>query len=457
MRLYRNLIIPIIAVAILAGVVWFFTSNIKPPDPVETDKLIQVYSVKDDQVKKVMINFENYKVVLGKDKNDFFVLDYPDIEVASDVLSSISYETLNIFAKKLVTNNPISLKDFGFENPYTLVIKLKDNKTRTFLFGKIALDQSGIYFREKGKKTIYLMDIAKANVIFNDPATLINLTLFKSDEDSMVYIKNVKNGKTVYEIDARIKSDWKLLSPFKAQVRTLLITDMYKLLASITADSYLKGDLQPLSVYGLKYPKYILTLKSKTDSVVIYLGLQNENGLLYGKLPNSKRVFLISPDKLSFIDMSAEDIMMQLVNLQDISQLTKLVVKLDGHTDNVDVTYILKDKIDIEKYVMNGQDVTNLQDDSAKQLFKAYYEAILSISWYETDVKSKPKFGKVDFSIEYTLKNNSKYTIQLCEKNKRYYYVFKNGEYAGLTVDKKQLDQVRLARADLVAEAKRMK
>ncbi|MEI6602463.1 MAG: DUF4340 domain-containing protein [Clostridia bacterium] len=457
MKLYRNLIIPVVILAILAGVVWYVTSNMKPAVTTPEDLLKNVFVTREKNVKKVTIKFENYKLVFTKDPDDFFVMSYPKINVSSQMLSSITYESINLTALKEVTKNAINLNDYGFNNPYTVTINLKDNTTRVFYFGRIAVDLSGMYFREKGSKTVYLMDLTKANTIFTKPEALKTLVLFKSDEDSMIRIKTEKNGKLVYDIDARSKAGWNLLAPFQAPVSTLLTADIYKLLSNISVDRYLKGKLKPLRAYGLEHPKFVLTLVSKTSRATIKLGLLDENGLFYGKLAGTPNVFLIDPAKLSFVDIPLSDVMLKLVNLQDIAQVKKMEIRFDGHVDQADITYIALKNGTSETYLFNGQDVSVLQDDYARPLFKGYYEALLSIEWYKTDLNVKPRMGQVDLTIQYVLKDKSSYTLAYSKKNDDYYYVFKNGKYAGLVVEKEQLAPVKVARDALVKEALKKK
>ncbi|MEI6131701.1 MAG: DUF4340 domain-containing protein [Bacillota bacterium] len=457
MRLYKNLIIPVIIAILLAAGVWVFFLNQKPK-PVEPEtKLIKVFTSKEALVKSIDINFEGKRIYIIKDSNDFFKLKLPVVVATSDLLSSITYEALNIFAKQIVTESAIDLKDFGFKKQLSLKISLKNGEVKVFEFGDIAKDLSGLYFREANSRKIYLMDTSKANTIFSDPASLENLNVFSSDEDSMVKIKVLKDGKLSFDIDVRNKADWKLIAPFSAPISADLIDSTYKLLASVRVEKYLKGDLKPLSEYGLEKPKYNLILQNKTEKIEILLGNFDPNKLFYGKLKNSNNIFLIDPTMINYVDWKPTGIIQKLVNLQDISDLKKMNVSFDGHVDNIDITYIKKTEKNTEKYVLNGQDVTLIQNDSAILLFKQYYESIISVVWYEAALTEKPVLGKVDFKVTYYLKDNTNYSIEFSEKNKDFYYVFKNGKFSGLSVEKSVMEPIRNTRVELIKEAERLR
>jgi len=457
MKLYKNLILPVVILAILAGVVWYVVSNMKPAVTTPEERLVTVFATREKNVKKVMIEFDKNKLVFAKDSDDFFVMTYPHINVSSQMLSSITYESINLTALKEVTKEAINLNDYGFNNPFTLTITLKDSSVREFYFGRIAPDNSGMYFREKNSKIVYLMDLTKANTIFSEPKALTTMVLFKSDAESMIRIKTEKNGKLIYDIDASSQAGWNLIAPFHAPVSTLLTDEVYKLLENISVDRYLEGKLKPLSAYGLKNPKFVLTLVSKTSKATIELGLIDVNGLFYGKLAGTNNIFLINPKKVDFVDMPLNQVMLKLVNLQDIAQVEKMEIQFDGQIDKAEITYVSLKDTTRETYLFNGQDVSTLQDENAQHLFKAYYEALLAIEWYKTDINVKPKMGQQDLMIRYELKDQSSYTIAYAKKDENYFYAFKNGIYTGLIVEKEQMERVKVARDALVAEALRKK
>jgi len=460
MRIFRNLIIPIIILLILGVFVFLLLTYSKPKEvvtPVEQPKAIYVLSAKEENIKSASILSDNYDLEFKQNDIGLLQLVKPNFEISYDMLSSIVYEFSNITATKIVMDNAISLNQFGLENhPKILKIIMKDNTTKEFLFGKPALDRSGIYFIDaNNKKTVYLMDPSKYAIIFSEPVALNNLTLFTSTQDSLSGIKLEKYGKLEFEIKISSKSDWRMSAPYKAAIRNILVDDLYKLFETVNAESYVDGKLKPLSEYGLATPKYTLTLINKTNKKVIEIGAKNPNGLYYGKMNDSKEVFLIKPENISLIEMPTTDLIMKFINLQDITNVKKLKLEIDGKTDTIDIQNTDINGSSDEKYLFDGVDVTGLRDESATPLLKNLYESIISVSWYELDLVSKPKLGKVDLTMSFELNDGTSYKIQLSKKNEVYYYAYIDGEYAGYVVNKDQLEPIRLARAALIKEAKR--
>ena len=155
--------------------------------------------------------------------------------------------------------------------------------------------------------------------------------------------------------------------------------------------------------------------------------------------------------------MKLYDIALKNILIQDISKTKSIKITSKNHTDIVGVTYIQKSakEKDIEKYIFNGSDVTNLKDENANPLFKSLYESIISIEWYETDFKGNPLYKKPDLEIEYNLVNKTTIKIEYVKKNRDYYYAFRDGKYMHLVVDAKMLDSVYFCRKELIKEANR--
>jgi len=84
---------------------------------------------------------------------------------------------------------------------------------------------------------------------------------------------------------------------------------------------------------------------------------------------------------------------------------------------------------------VNGVDASG-RNENGKQPFRQFYQALIGISIDEIDVDGDPSGGKADITIDYTLKDG-KMKVEFIPKDENFYYVVRNGEYAGVLVKRK--------------------
>ena len=128
------------------------------------------------------------------------------------------------------------------------------------------------------------------------------------------------------------------------------------------------------------------------------------------------------------------------MHLQNINEVSELKITMDGR---VDVSRINVDTEDDEKstYEFNGTLLTGEKDDDYIRTFKKYYQGAIGITMDKLNLDVEPVLENPEVTIEYTLKTGERIVVDLVpEPEGVYLYAFKNGEYTGMMVRRKQLE-----------------
>jgi hypothetical protein len=110
---------------------------------------------------------------------------------------------------------------------------------------------------------------------------------------------------------------------------------------------------------------------------------------------------------------------------------------MDGKTTHMTIDVYKgedgKTDTDKDKFTVNGIDASGKTEDG-KQPFRQFYQALIGVSLDEVEVEGKPE-KEAEITINYTLKSGSM-KVEYISKDETYYYVVRNGEYAGILVRK---------------------
>lgn len=121
--------------------------------------------------------------------------------------------------------------------------------------------------------------------------------VFAVDSDSIREIKiRSESGETTSIEKGETGTPWKLTAPLEATADSAEVTSIVTNLASLEIQRVVDESPEDLSLFGLTNPRITVAYKSEDDDFTILLiGEKTPTGTdLYAKLPEEKRVFLIS-------------------------------------------------------------------------------------------------------------------------------------------------------------------
>jgi hypothetical protein len=182
--------------------------------------------------------------------------------------------------------------------------------------------------------------------------------------------------------------------------------------------------------YTLDGRQYKLSLGNKSPSGNAYYAILNDNNL----------VFTIAESSFTFLDKPIEELVASFIHLQNIKEVSELVVTFDGRTDITKMKVDQKDDY-LSVYNFNGTELTGEEDEDYVSAFKKYYQGAIGFYVDKIDLNATPVLQNPDVTVVFTLTTGEIIKVELVSDQEGvYFYAFKNGQYTGMKVRKKQLD-----------------
>ncbi|MGE5614966.1 MAG: DUF4340 domain-containing protein [Bacillota bacterium] len=445
MKFYKNAIILVVIVAILAGV-YVLVTKIKPESTDNTTDLIRLTDFTSDEVESVTLeNPDGIFVIVEKDKE--WVLSSPtDLKYDSTILSSIVINASSVTADRVVEENAQDLAKYGLDKPVTVRVKTKDGKETVLEVGNKTPTKSGYYVKFADKNDVYVIATYTGDYLVKGRNGIRAKKLFDFASDEINTLAMNRKGQNVFR-SFKEKDDltsWTMTEPIKASMNESTLSPMLEALANTTVDEFLEDKPSDLAQYGLDAPAYEFEFGTKTGGTIrLLMGDEKQRGsTIYAKLDNSDEVFTVDISSYNaFLDKPLKEIVSVFAYIVNIDQVKKIDLTMDGKTTNM-VLDVYKDEegkpdADKDKFYVNGIDASGKNEDG-DQPFRKFYQALIGIGLDEIDVNGKPE-GDAEVTINYTLKDGSM-KVEFIPKDENYYYVVRNGEYAGILVKRNKKD-----------------
>jgi hypothetical protein len=218
---------------------------------------------------------------------------------------------------------------------------------------------------------------------------------------------------------------------------------MLDALSTTNIVNFVEDKPKDLSQYGLDKPAYVFDFNTTTAGAFkLELGDEKVKGSeMYAKLSGNDEVFTIDPSKYTFLDKPLKEIVNVFAYIVNIDQVKAIDLTMDGRTTHMTVDAYKdangKTDSDKDKFTVNGVDATG-KDKDDNQPFRTFYQALIGVTLDDIDLNGKPA-GLADVTIDYTLKTGNM-KVEYVSKDADYYYVLRNGQYAGILVKKNKVD-----------------
>lgn len=444
MKFYKNAIILIIIVALLAGV-YVLVVKARPEDTDNISDLIRLTDYTTDEVESVTLeNSEGVFVIVRKDEE--WILSSPaDLKYDSSILSSIVINASSIIADRLVEENAQDIAKYGLDDPIIVKLKVKEGKETVLEVGDKTPTKSGYYVKLAGKNDVYVISTYTGDYLVKDRNGIRSKKLFDFVSDDINTLAMNRKGQNLFRSDREKDSitSWTMAEPIKGSMNSSALTPMLEALTNTTVVEFLEDKPSDLAQYGLDDPAYEFEFgTAAAGAYKLSMGDEKVKGsTIYAKLDNSDEVFTVDISPYTFLDKPLKEIVSVFAYIVNIDQVKKIDLTMDGKTTNMalDVYKDAEGKMDADKdkFYVNGIDASGKNEDD-DQPFRKFYQALIGISLDEIDVDGKPE-GNAEITINYTLKDGSM-KVEFIPKDENYYYVVRNDEYAGILVKKNKKD-----------------
>ncbi len=442
MKLYKNIIIIVSILAVL--VVAFVVVNNLPEEKNPTgdaeknqvSEYVDVLRLNYDDIVKIQVKSQEDEFVILKDKDTISVNGLSDVKTHVENIKSFVKACSYIYAEKIVSTSSEDNKIYGFENPSaTIIITLKDGTNKTVYIGDNTLDSSGSYLKLADEDKIYIKSAYGIKNLTPKRTDFISkdvLTINPKEYESLSDIKISKQNNTEIALKAVNQKDeearsasWKMLKPVYADANTAVLSrDILTPLETFTADSVVEIKAKDLTKYGLDKPYATLTISADNITDKLIFG-KEVDGYRFFKVGNFDTIYIVSEQKVSFLNVAYIDLMSRLIHLENIKEIS--TVEIVSPDKNFTLKILGEDRYINDKKVSND-------------VFTKIYQNIISISIDSVDLAAKPTSSH-EVIIKYTKNDGSKCTVSFASISERNYLALVDGK-GNSVVNKKSVKDV---------------
>ncbi len=461
MKLYRNAIILVVVLGLLVGA-YFFINYKKSgtTDPAaqttETDKSIRVMEMDSQKISSIQYSSPEGEFTI-KRQGDTWVMD-PAYELALDknTVDNTVSSLADVVANKVIAEKSDRLSDFGLDKPSVVKVVLSDGSSKELEVGNKSPTGEDVYVKLKGQQKIYTVGGYYEDMIKVGRGHFASKQILPIEATAVKKFGYKKDGNLQYSIDIESESDMKILAPLKEEADTTKISQLVQTVVQLEIKDIIEEKPANLAKYGLDKPAYEITYGNKNTTKIVLLGDKaaadansstTSGNILYAKFPDANIVFTVDVSKLTFLDVGLKDIISPFVYIPNINEVNKVELSIDGKT-TVSELKTVEGKKEEDKFKVDGKDA-NMKDSNDRSLFKAFYQAMIGVTFNKYQADLKPQ-GTPEITIKYYMKPDNKVvTVDFIPKDTNYYYAVKDGVYTNRLVLKNKFNEAEGVRDTL--------
>ena len=432
MKLYRNIIIIVVLIAVLGGAMYFVTKyepNAEPETTGQsTDALINIYSAKTEDIIKIHIKNETEEYTLKLIDGKWALNGDKSIKLKQTSANSVASANALVSVKKVVAENSDNASDFGFDNPLGFArITFADGSTNEITVGAKTLDGQDYYIKVSGDEKIYLKNYYGVESLIPSSEILRDLSLFSADMSDINVITHFymsKQGALPVELkntsmgtEENPSYKWEMTRPVGAVINGQNFSDLVLIcFESVNAVEVADDHPADLSKYGLKTPFAEAGLSTKEKAFKLKVGAKTDGGR-FAMVDGENAVYVVSEDNLSFLDVSYVDLMSNLIHVEYIDKIKSVEIVSKSEKIVMDI----KDG----KYYIDGKEIK-------KADFSKAYQAIIGISLDSLDLNEVPNISPECY-VKYTRTDGSVCIVNFLPVSERNYRVTVDGKGNSMT------------------------
>lgn len=473
MSKFKKLLIPAIVLVVLVGGLLIVT-NLPEPEPEVEDNpsgsdVIQIFDfVKDDmteikienkqdvlvfqyvmaQVEEVVNNEDGTQTTSLVDRKVWQAVQPAGMKVNSSAIDSIAWNANTLKATMLIEENPADLAVYGLNNPVKLTFKMKDGTNHILHIGNETVTGGAFYVKKENESKVYTVGNYEVSKFLQTKFQLMMKEFYDKvyTPQDVTAITYTRKGEKLFDSTLGDQKWW-ITYPIRTEARYENLYAIAGSLATVTINEYVEdvGDVEEngvvLGKYGLANPSYIFEYTLDGQKHTLSLGTKNPAAdAYYAIMDGSDFVVTIDDNSFTFLDKPIEELVASFIHLQNIKEVSKLVVNFDGRTDITNMQVDLEDDV-LSVYNYNGTELTGEEDADYVSAFKKYYQGAIGFYVNKIDLKATPVLQNPEVTVVFTLTTGEEIKIEMVsDEDDVYFYAFKNGEYTGMMVRKKQLD-----------------
>lgn len=410
-------------------------------------KSIEVFTTSKDNILEMALKVkgENFTFIRSDDK--WVLKGKEDVKLKQSTVDYLCIDLAGIYAKQCVEEKSEDLSRYGLAEPagiYTLT--LADADTKTFYLGDKNTVTGAYYFKTADTDAVYTIYANKGDSLSKGSSEYKDSYIIDVDSENLsrIYMQSVGSvldiKKTVTGEGEQKQITWNMVKPMKHECDSQPISDnIISKLSYITVEEFIDETDSRYSKSGVSNPSATITLTDDDGiSQTIYVG-KAEGTSRYIKTNN--RVYLISSDSVSFIDIDPFIYITKFISLENINEVAKVEISHGGKTH---IATIDGEK-DNYTYKLNGKQV--MEDTFKKQV----YQKVIGL--LADDFAENPRYSTPEYTITYYMRDGSVKKNDYCVYDYRSYAAYDKNGRCEFIIRKKKLDEM-FASVENVASGK---
>jgi len=441
MKLYRNIIILVAVLIVLAGAYLIIDRTIKPDNTEAEDKRIELSKFDSEMVDELTVESTDGKFVFKKNGTEWELISGGNFKIDATNVNAIAVNAADLKAYKLIEENASSLEKYGLDNPYKITVKLSDGTETALEVGNMTPTKEAYYIKKKDSKSVYAVYAYIGDLLVADKYELRNKYIFDVYSTDVIKFSLDRNGKRVFSTEKSKESGWMILEPIQGKTNLVRVSTILDSFVRSSVTEYVEENPQDLAKYGLDNPSYVIEAATDKEKIKLFLGKESDTEYAYyGRIDGSNEILSIDSSALSFIDIKAIEVCENLVYTPSIYDVSEVVVNIDGNTRTLKIESDSA-KPEEDKFNIDGIDVVG-KGDEAISAFRNYYRSLIGIIYEDIEILDQKPTGTPEITITYTMETApGKMVVEFIPKDERNYYALRNGEYVGMVVKKKVFDE----------------
>ena len=401
------------------------------PDSEEPQKSgTELVSIGDAADITIRISNAEGEYYIRSDKNGCSLDGLPEKEaVEGDLLEAAVRNLSQISGDKVDHGNT---ERYGLEQPSAEAELNAGDKKVTLLLGSYNESTGTWYMQKKGEETIYSVPSGKGDWLMNSPFYYLDKTLIASYDRQSESLTDRLQKITIDRPDleepivieatdetpAAYTSAYEIVSPIRVKTSYKVMNENIGALLGLKADA-VEGAYAPADAekYGMDKPAMVLTVVHDGTEEAFTVGTEKEDGVHYLVSDQRDLLYSISDVKLSFLNVTVDDLFFGLALVPDINSVQEVRIS------QADEIYDFRIQSDAENEITG---ITMGVREIDEKLFREFYSLLIAVDVQE--LSGEEPEGSPVLQITYCYKDGSEDRIDAYASGSRDMLLALNGK-----------------------------
>lgn len=367
---------------------------------------------------------------IRSDKNGCSLDGLPEKEAVEGDLLEAAVRNLSQISGDQVDHG--NTERYGLEQPAAEAELNAGDKKVTLLLGSYNESTGTWYMQKKGDETIYSVPSGKGDWLMNSPFYYLDKTLIASYDRQSESLTDRLQKITIDRPDleepivieatdetpAAYTSAYEIVSPIRVKTSYKVMNENIGALLGLKADA-VEGAYAPADAekYGMDNPAMVLTVVHDGTEEAFTVGAEKEDGVHYLVSNQRDLLYSISDVKLSFLNVTVDDLFFGLALVPDINSVQEVRIS------QADEIYDFRIQSDAENEITG---ITMGAREIDEKLFREFYSLLIAVDVQE--LSGEEPEGSPVLQITYCYKDGSEDRIDAYASGSRDMLLALNGK-----------------------------